>query len=204
MALPDLKDIQKHYENMSDRKLEHLASQNAEGLRPEVFEIIQNEITKRNLNPNLMQAVLAQNKEYSTDELSMYADYLRDLPCPHCGTLEYQLNGTETYTVESFFFYSTIKTTTYIACPECLDKKNNRALWTCIILGWWDLPQGFLRTPISIHKNWEAKKGNWLYAHSETLLSFAKTHIDYIETYKADREKLIELIHLSDETIQSN
>ena len=42
----DIKDIERHYERMSDSELIRIATTDAQGLRPEVFGIIENEIKK--------------------------------------------------------------------------------------------------------------------------------------------------------------
>ncbi len=76
----DIKNIEKHYARMSDNEIIRVATTNARGLRPEVFGIIENEIKKRNLNPDLLKGVLAQNKEYSIEEIENNSKLLRDVP----------------------------------------------------------------------------------------------------------------------------
>jgi hypothetical protein len=120
----DIKRIEENYQRMSDSEIIRIATTDARGLRPEVFGIIENEIKKRNLNPNILQGAIAQNKEYSLSEVEQYSKLLRGLPCPICGNTHEKLNGTVSHTVKSFIFFTTYGTEPTIACPDCLDKKT--------------------------------------------------------------------------------
>jgi len=190
----DLKDIEKNYEGMSDEKIIRIATTDAVGLPPEVFEIIEKEIKKRNLNPDILKGAFAQNKEYSIDEIENYSNLLRDLPCPICENTIEKLNGTILHTVKSFIFFTTSSAETTIACPDCLDKKNNDAIFSTALLGWWGIPWGLFKTPIYIYRNYKEKKENRLSVSNNTLLLYTLNHIGEIETYKANTEKLKEII----------
>ncbi len=190
----DLKDIEKNYERMSDNEINRIATTDARGLRPEVFGIIENEIKKRNLNPDILKGALAQNKEYSIDEVESYSKILRDLPCQICGNTHEKLNGTISHTVKSFIVFTTYRSEPTIACPDCLDKKNNDAMLSTALLGWWGIPWGFFKTPIYIYRNYKAKQENRIDTSNNMLLSFTLENIGEIETYKDDKEKLKEII----------
>jgi len=190
----DIKNIEKNYERMSDLEIIRIATTDAHGLRPEVFGIIENEIKKRNLNTDILKGAHAQNKEFSIEEIDTYSNLLRDLPCPICGQTDKKLNGTISYTVKSFIVVTFSASELTIACPDCLDKKNNDALLTTILLGWWGFPEGLFKTPIYIHKNLSLKKENRLEISNSTLLSFTLDKIGEIETYKSDRVNLIRII----------
>lgn len=135
----DLEDIRKHYERMSDSQLILVLTTNARGIRPEVFDIIEKELKKRKLNPNLLDGALAQNKEYSLEEIESYSELLRELACPICKRKELKLNGTICYTVTSFIVFTSARAEPIIACPNCLDKKNNNAMISTVFLGWWSI-----------------------------------------------------------------
>ena len=192
----DLKDIERNYERMSDNEIIRIATTDAYGLRPEVFEIIENEIKKRNLNPDLLKGALAQNKEYSVEEINNYSKLLRNLPCPICGNTTDKLNGTISYTVKSFIIFTTYGTEPTVACPDCLDKKNNDAMLSTALLGWWGIPWGLFKTPVYIYRNSKAKRENRIDNSNDTLLSFTLSNIGEIEAYKNDKEKLKEIIKL--------
>lgn len=138
MADMGLNYIAENYAKMSDAELERVATTDAHGLRPEVFEIIEQEIKKRNLNPELLQSAIAQNKEYTVTEIENYSKLLRDLHCPICGDTSTKLNGTISHTVKSFIIFTSYGTEPTIACPGCLDKRNNNAILSTALLGWWE------------------------------------------------------------------
>lgn len=190
----DLKAIEKNYERMSDDELIRIATTKADGLRPEVFGIIEKEINKRKLNPNLLKGAEAQNREYALEEIEAYSELLRILPCPICGSSKAKLNGTILYTVRSFIFVTSYKKEPIIACPDCLDNESKKSLISTALLGWWGFPWGLIKTPEYIYKNYIAKQGNRIEVASGALISFTLFNIGEIETYKTDAEKLREII----------
>jgi hypothetical protein len=190
----DLKDIEKNYERMPDYEIIRIATTGARGLRPEVFGIIENEIKKRNLNPDILLGAVAQNKEYTLEEIEKYAELLKTLPCPICENTREKLNGTISYTVKSFLIFTSYASEPTIACPDCLDKKNNGAILSTAPLGWWGFPEGFFKTLIYIRKNIKAKKETRIADSNETLLSYTLENIGEIETYKNNKEKLKDII----------
>lgn len=190
----DLEDIRKHYEKMSDNRFIKLLTTNAHGLRPEVYEIIKKEIKKRKLSTDLFEAVLVQNKEYSLEEIEVYAELIKKLPCPVCESSNEKLNGTSVYTVKSFLLFTYTNTESMIACPNCLNKQNNKALISTILLGWWAIPWGILKTPLYIYRNFKSKKENKLNVSNATLLAFTLEHVGEIETYKNNQELLKQII----------
>lgn len=194
MAGFDLNDIAKHYAKMSDSDIIRISTQEAKGLRPEVFEIIENEISKRNLNPDIMKGAVAQTKKYTLKELEVYAEKLRILSCPICNQKTEKLNGTISFTVKSFVFISTFGRKPIIACPNCLDNENQKSINSTLLLGWWGIPWGILKTPMYIYKNINIKKHNHDKKPNDTLIAFTLQNIGEIETYSEDPEKLKRII----------
>ena len=190
----DLKDIAENYARKTDSELIHIATEKAQGLRPGVLEIIENEIKKRDLNPNILEGAKAQNREYSLEEITELSQKLRSLPCPLCGTKTAKLNGTIMHTAKSFIVFSYFRKEPIIGCPDCLDKKNQESIISTALLGWWGIPSGILKTPFYIYNNIKAKKQNRIAEPNETLLSFTLENIGQIETYKEDSEKLKQII----------
>jgi DNA-directed RNA polymerase subunit RPC12/RpoP len=196
MAEIDINQIAKNYAAKEDFEIERIASSNAYGLRPEVYLILENEIKKRNLNPNLLEGAKAQNKEYSKEEIIEFSNYLRNLSCPNCNSKISKLNGTTLFVIKSFIIFSIKDIKRVIACPNCLDKKSNKAILTSSLMGWWGFPNGIFTTPSYIFKNWRSKKQNRFQKHNDTLLEFTLSNIGYIESYKNDNEKLKTLINI--------
>ena len=190
----DLKDIAENYSRKTDSELIHIALEKAQGLRSGVLEIIENEIKKRNLNPNILEGAKAQNREYSLEEITELSQKLRSLPCPLCGSKIAKLNGTIMHTAKSFIVFSFFRKEPIIGCPDCLDKKNQESIISTSLLGWWGIPWGILKTPFYIYNNFKSKKQNRIAESNETLLSFTLENIGHIVTYKEDSEKLKQII----------
>ena len=196
MAEIDLNDIRKNYEKMSNFEIERIATTNGQGLRPEVFAIIEDEIKKRNLDPNLFKQVLAQNKEYLIEDIEKYAKILQRLPCPICDNSHEKLNGTFAHTVKSFILFTNYRSEISVACSLCLDKINNQAIISTALLGWWGFPWGIIKTPYYIYKNLKQKSANKDDFPNSALLSFTLANIPEIDTYIENKEKLKRIIKL--------
>ena len=106
MIWHDLKDIAINYSRKTDSEIIHIATQNAKGLRPGVFEIIEKELIKRNLDLNILNGIEAQNKTYTFEEVEELSLKIRELACPICGSRTSKLNGTIMHTVKSFIYFS--------------------------------------------------------------------------------------------------
>jgi hypothetical protein len=191
----DLKQIEKNYSLKEDYEIERIVTSKSQGLRPEVYQIIENEIKKRNLNPNLLQGVVAQNREYSIDEIIDYSTVLRNLPCPYCNSKTKKLNGVFVYSIKSFILFTSTEINRYVGCAECLDSKCNKTLVSNLFLGWWSFPIGLIKTPFYIYKNLNSKKLHRTNNSSDALISFVENNIGYIESYKNDEAKLKTLIN---------
>lgn len=194
MAEFDIKNIVESYARMSDRELEISATRNSAGLRPEVIEIIKNELIKRKMNFDILYGVMVQNSKLSMQDILKYAYILRTIPCPYCRNPNKKINATVTHTVQSFLIVTTSKKAIKIGCPDCLEKQNNDAILSSAILGWWGFPWGIIKTPIYIWRNFQEKKQNYLDTPNNTFLSFILSRIGEIETYKNDKLKLNEII----------
>lgn len=190
----DINDIKKKYEEMSDDEFVRIVTTNAGGLRPEVFEIIESEVNKRKFNPDIFQGVLSQNREYAIEEIEQYSNYLRDLPCPICKSTSQRLNGTISHKLYSIILFTTTRKEVTIACPNCLDEKNNNAALSNFTIGWWSFPFGLIMTPVYMYRDFKAKSNNNNYTANEVMLSFTLSKIGLIETCKENKEKLMEII----------
>lgn len=189
-----IEDIASNYARMTDETFIRIATQDAKGLRPEIFAVIESEIHKRGLSLEILEGVKGQNKDYTKSEIEAYAQLLRGLRCPICKNNSQSLNGTFSYTVRSFLIFTTFSSGIFVACPNCLDGINNSAMFTTALMGWWSFPRGFFRTPVYIYRNIRAKKDNWLEEPNAALLSFTLNNIGQIITYKDHRKKLQEII----------
>jgi predicted nucleic-acid-binding Zn-ribbon protein len=190
----DIQFVQETYQRMTDEELIRIATQDAYGLTPEAMEVVKAEIRKRGLDENISKAVDAQNKTYTTAEIDVYCDIISNLSCPSCGNTSNRLNATMTGEVISFVFFTQYRKKIKVACPDCLDKANNNALLKSAVLGWWGIPWGIIRTPQAIAVNLKNKRTNHLDTHNDFLRGFALGNIGEIETYKHNKERLLQII----------
>lgn len=190
----ELREIEKNYERMSDNRLIEVITTNAQGIQPEVVSIIENEIKKRNLDPDLLNSLIAQNEQHSIEDIYHYAELLRNCPCPICNNTRDKLNGTIYHSIKSIIVMSITETRWVIACPDCLDKQNRKAIVSCSLLGWWGIPWGILKTPVYIYRNLKVKGENRISDPNGPLISFTADNIGQIKAFENNPEKLKNVI----------
>jgi predicted nucleic-acid-binding Zn-ribbon protein len=190
----DIEFVKDNYQKMSDDDLIRTATTDAYGLTEEAMEVVKEEIIKRNLDKNIIKGLEAQNKTYSIEEIDIYAALIQKLPCPKCGNTFQKLNGTLTSEVMSFIVVSQYKRAYIVACPNCLDKATTGALTKTLLLGWWGIPWGIIRTFQAIGHYYKSNKQHHIAAPNNFLRSFILSNIGEIETHKADKVKLQQII----------
>lgn len=192
----DTSFVSETYARMSDDELIRVLTKEAYGLTPAALEIAKEEMKKRNLElTGVERGIAAQKKEnYTLEEIDAYCSIIQQLPCPVTGSNDYKLNATVTAQTMSFIFFTNYEKKIVIGSPEALNKANNAALVKSVILGWWGLPWGIIRTIQSISVNLRNKKTNQQETPNDYLRSFVLSRIGEIEAYKNDKEKLSQLI----------
>ena len=190
----DIQFVREAYQKMSDQELIRVLTQDAAGLTPEAQEVVKEEIKKRNLDPNIAKGVDAQQKSYTSAEIDAYCEIIQKLPCPATGSTSEKLNATLTAEVMSFIIFTQYREKIIIGSPDILDKASNAALRKTILFGWWGIPWGIIRSIKAIVINIESKKLNRIDTPNEFLRSFVLSKIGQIETYKNNKEKLLEII----------
>ncbi|WP_343566130.1 hypothetical protein [Sphingobacterium sp.] len=190
----DLSEIEKNYERMLDSRLIEVITTNAQGILPEVVSIIENKVKKRNLDPGLINCLIAQNEQHSIEDIYHYAELLRNCPCPICNNTRDKLNGTIYHSIKSILVTTITETRWIIACPDCLDKQIRKAIVSCSLLGWWGIPWGILKTPVYIYRNLKVKEENRISDPNGSLLSFTADNIVQIKAFENNPEKLKNII----------
>ena len=190
----DIQIVKENYQKLSEAELTRMAANDAVGLTQEAQQVLVEEIKRRNLDPNIINAVHAQNAAYTIEEVDKYCEILRNLSCPGCGTSSLKLNGTMTSEVMSFILFTNRVKKIKIGCPNCLDKANDNAITKSTIAGWWGIPWGPVRTIQAIILNHKNKKTNHLEIPNDYLRSFALSRVGLIEAHKNDEEKLRQII----------
>jgi hypothetical protein len=190
----DIQFVRENYQKLTDAELIQAATTDAAGLTPEALEVVKEEIIKRKLDTSIIKGLEAQNKTYTIEEVDKYCNIIRQLDCPICGTSHTALNATMTSEVMSFILFTQYSKKVKIGCPNCLDKANESALTKTILLGWWGIPWGFIRTIQAIGHNVKNKKTNHSDTANDFLRSYALSKIGELETYKDNKEKLQQII----------
>jgi len=190
----DIAFVRETYEKMTDEEVIRNATQDAAGLTPEARDVVKAEIRKRGLNVGILNAVDAQNKQYTIGEIDQYCELVRSLDCPVCGSSENKLNATVTGQVFSFIVITRYEKRVKIACPDCLDKANSEALFMTAAFGWWGLPWGIIRSIQSIILNLRSKRTNRSTTPNDYLRGVTLGKIGQIEVYKEDKDQLQQLI----------
>ncbi|MEP7318843.1 MAG: hypothetical protein ABI921_08870, partial [Panacibacter sp.] len=158
----DIEFVREAYQKMPDQELIRVLTQDAAGLTPEAQEVVKEEIKKRNLDPNIIKGVDAQQKSYTNAEIDVYCEIIQRLPCPVTGSTSEKLNATLTAEVTSFIFFTQYREKIIIGSPDILDKASSAALKKTALLGWWAIPEGILKSIKAIVINIESKKLNRL------------------------------------------
>jgi hypothetical protein len=190
----DIQFVQETYQKMSDKELIRVLTTDAAGLTPEALELVKAEVSKRKLDPNIAKGIDAQQRTYTVSEIDTYCGIIQKLPCPITGETSEKLNATLTAEVMSFIIFTHHQKKIIIGSPAVLDKANNSALVKTLLLGWWGIPWGVIRTIEAITINLKNKKSNRLETPSGYLRSFVLSKIGQIETYKDNKEMLLKII----------
>ena len=190
----DIQFVKQSYLRMTDEELIRTATNDVSGLTPEALEVVLEEIKHRNIDTNIANAVRAQNKNYTIEDIDKYCDLIRNLSCPTCGGTNEKLNGTMTSEVMSLILVTHYRQKLKVACPRCLDKVNESAMIITALLGWWGIPWGFIRTIKAIRENIKSKKKHHDESANDYLRSFALAKVGQLERYKDDKIKIQQII----------
>jgi hypothetical protein len=191
---PSLEQLRKNYEKFNDNKIIRLATEEAAGLRPEAVDLLKQIIKERGLSESITKGIDAQLKEVDGQTLSEYAELLRALPCPVCKSTDEKLNATITGSVISFIIMTNYEKELKVACPNCLDKANNKAMIKSALFGWWGFPWGIIRTPQALLLNNKMKKQNRLSAPNDLFNAFVLGRLGRIEANRNNPTELKEII----------
>jgi hypothetical protein len=192
--LPNLEELRKNYERFDDNKLIRLATEEASELRPEAVELLKQIIKERGLSEDILKGIDVQIQEIDNEKLLEYTELLRRLPCPVCKSTNEKLNATMTGNVISFIILTNYEKELKIACPNCLDKDNNKAIIKSALLGWWGLPWGFIRTIQALLFNDKMKEQNRLSEPNDLLKGFVLERIGRLEASRNNSSELQEII----------
>lgn len=182
--------LRENYRNFSDEKLMRLAAEDAVKLRPEALVLLQEELGVRGLAEMAKKEIDAQFRVLSAGEIEEYCALIQAAPCPICYSSTTPLNATVTSKVSSFIFLTTWKEELVIACPNCLDKLTESATSHSIIVGWWGLPWGIIRTVKAIRSNKKMARSHHVPYPNASLTTFVRGNVRSLDKVKGSINQL--------------
>jgi hypothetical protein len=186
--------LKENYRKFSDEKLMRLAAEDAAKLRPEALALLQEELETRGLAEVAQKEIAAQFRVLSEAEIKDYCALIQATPCPICHSATKPLNATVTNQVSSFIFLTTWKEKLTIACPSCLDKLIESATSHSIIVGWWGIPWGIIRTVKAINSNRRMAKNHHVPYPNALLKAFVVDNVRILDEVKGDVNALYALL----------
>lgn len=182
--------LKENYRKLSDEKLLRLAAEDAAKLRPEALALLQEELGVRGLRESAQAGIEAQLRVLSDAEIDEYCALVRAVPCPVCHSSAQPLNATVTTKVSSFIFLTIWKEELAIACPSCLDKLTESATSHSIIVGWWGIPWGIIRTVKAINSNKRMAKSHHVAYPTAALQAFIINNVRSLDEVKGNVNQL--------------
>ena len=157
------------YRRMPDDGLLNLARDG--GLDPLALDLLRAEITRRKLRPPV-----AADADLSEADVDRLAAAVRALPCLECNRTDAPLNAGDVSKTMSFMLFTTHDRETLVACPSCLGRRARSALVTSLVLGWWGIPWGPIRTVQSIAANVRTLRGRTSPEPTPALRQFVRDY----------------------------
>lgn len=183
--VPSVEQLRETYKQYADDKLIQLATREAAKLRPEALVVLKEEITARGIPDDIYNSDSAL-KKITESQLNEYCTLLRSQLCPICSSSSQKLNAAKTGKVISAVFITRYEKKNIIACPDCLDKANQKALYASVFLGWWGIPWGIIRTINAIILNNKSLKENRMNGPNPALISIITSNAGKLELIKND------------------
>ncbi len=177
----DFETIKKTYERLPDSRLIFIAQHEASQLMPEAQQLLIAEIKKRNLDPNLLDAVDKQVSPIDEKEFETYLNLIRHLPCPYCS-----IPSSLTAAVVESGNMQVLK----VGCPTCLIKTLDSSSDTAAALGIF----GIFRAAKKISKNDDMKISVSKGETEQLFDQFVRNHIGAIELRKNNGMELVDYL----------
>jgi hypothetical protein len=86
------------------------------------------------------------------DQIQKKAAELHGRPCPQCGGPG-PTDVHRAHHIRSALFRSKWDSTPLLCCRRCARRAQISAFFSCLFLGWWNLPWGLLMTPVQLGRN---------------------------------------------------
>lgn len=190
----DIESIRKNYRNLEDYQIVDLANTSANSLRPEIIPLLEEEIKRRDLSEKLLNGIQAQLKTPSLIEIDEYCSIIRNQSCSECHSKTHKLNAIILKDVASLILLTRTNTSLKIACPDCLEKYKKNSNSRTLLLGWWALPWGPIKTIQTLVSNSIIFNKIRKNEPTDILKSFVYENIGTLETNKDNPNALKHLL----------
>ena len=186
----DIDQIKEYYSKISDDMLEYIAKHEANGLSNEVISLIVDEINKRGLSETLKLGIASQQKQLTEEDIVSLISSMKSLSCPVCLSEKSQLTAGFAHRVRSFLVVTNYSNRPTICCHECLEKIQYRELKNSLLLGWWGIPWGFIKT-VQVLIRFQYERRNKEHISSIIFNDFVKDNIGEIIANQNNKNEMI-------------
>ena len=124
----DLDKLREHYAGMTDDQLLKIVKYEIKDLHPEVIDIVEDEIEHRGLDDRLFDAIDAQERTLTEQDLWKMVEGIEQLPCPECGREGRGLIAAPIRKVRSYILLTQYQARPLIACESCVETARTKAL----------------------------------------------------------------------------
>jgi hypothetical protein len=187
--------LREHYEILPDEDIERLANYEADELSPEAQDVLRQEIKRRGLSDEFNVAADIQIRGLSEEEQRELIKTISMFSCPICGSKQNYLNAFNIMIAKSLIIVATVEKRFIIACPDCISANAKSALIKSLLLGWWAIPWGPIRTLQAVSANVRALDSEKHNSPTREFIEFVKNHSAAI---KARIERIKDLNELLD------
>lgn len=186
--------LKANYRRYSDEKLLRIVSEDAAKLRPEALVLLREEMAARGLAAVAERAIKVQLRVATEADIAKYCGLLQAQPCPRCCSTGQPLNAASISKVLSMLVLTFREKQFAIVCPTCLGKLIREASNITVLLGWWGVPWGVVRTIRALRSNRKTLETNHVPYPNELLKAFVKRNVGRIEAVKDDENALQQLL----------
>lgn len=173
----DAHAVAMHYRQLSDDRLVDLATNEAAELTGEALGVLQDELRRRGLDTAIDKTVVRTLESLRGGEFDLIVAQFRSLPCPQCGGRVDKLNAFRIDTVVSAIVLTFYQPSVVVGCPSCLARAARVARRTTLILGWWGIPWGPIRSAAALRGASRALAGAAQSDPTEDLLDYVRRNL---------------------------
>lgn len=183
-----IEQLRENYGKFHDVKLRQLVFYEFDQLTPLAQQVLLEEIDKRGLS-ELAEAAKLLPTIINEENLETTINRVHHGPCPICDRKEFKINGARLIKVKSFVFASWQTKSIRIGCSVCLDSLHKKYMLTTLVLGWWSLPDGLIRTLVAL-VSFRKRRSEFHYNYpNEYLRRFVRINLSHLSLAEGSKEE---------------